>query len=265
MDVALDDDHLRLARDAGQPQAGRHLAGVHGATGRQGRLLGVLDDQEAERPGVAQRLTHHLGAGDRLHAIGKRHRASFVEHAHLGQLLALQSPGHGAVGIDLGQAEQAGAPGDELDHRHIVDHRKCIGQANHRRDAAGGSRSAGRGQRALVLLARLTELHADVDQAGGEALSPAIDHLGVIGNRAGYDPRAEVGDALAVGEQAADEVEPGGGIEQTGVEVGNPGLGWSAPAPRHRAHRSRRRHRRPRCRPRPSPFGQMLCRSTPEG
>ena len=48
-----------------------------------------------------------------------------------------------------------------------------------RGDAAGRGRPAAARERLLVLLARLAQLHAHVDQAGRQAEAAAVDDLGI--------------------------------------------------------------------------------------
>ncbi len=206
--IALDHDDLGFAGNAGEAEPGRHFAGVHVAAGGEARLFRMLDDHQREGRGVLQRPAHDPGVGDGAHAVGEGDRAGLGEHAHFRQLAAFEALRHRGVGVDLGEAEQPRAPGDELDHRHVVDDRLRVGQADHRRDPAGGRRPPARSERALVLLARLAQLDADVDQPGTEAVAVAVDHFGAFGHAFGEQVRADRGDQLALAQQAAGRVEP---------------------------------------------------------
>lgn len=80
---------------------------------------------------------------------------------------------------------------------------------------------AARGQRSLVLLARLAQLDPHVDQAGAQALAAAVDDLDIGRERIGPDVRAEIGDLFTRGDQASRLIKAAGRVEQAGVEVGN--------------------------------------------
>ena len=190
--VALDHNHFRLLRDSEQAQPRRRFAGVHDAIGGEARFFRVLDDHQPEGRGVAHGPAHGLGVGDGAFAVGKGDGAGFGQQPHLGQLLALQALGHGAVGIDLGQAQLARPPGDELDLRHIVDDQFRGRQADHRRHA---TRDGGFHRRRQV-----AELDPYVDQSRGQALAMAIDDPGAFGRFLFRHPVAEIGDGLAVGQ-----------------------------------------------------------------
>ena len=71
-----------------------------------------------------------------------------------------------AVGIDAHLGLVAGAAGDEIDQRDVVDHRIGVGHHDDRGDAAGRRRLAGRGDGLAVLGAGLADEDAHVDQAG---------------------------------------------------------------------------------------------------
>ena len=72
----------------------------------------------------------------------------------------------------------AGAPGDEIDQRDVVDHRIGVGHGDDGGDAAGRRGLAGRGERLAMLAARLADEDAHVDQARRHDRAPAVDDLG---------------------------------------------------------------------------------------
>jgi len=101
---------------------------VHGAVAGQRRILRVLHDHQPEALGVAQRAPHHAAAGDRLGAVGEAEGSGLGQQAHLRQLLAADAAGDGTVAFDVDAPGFLGAPGDELDDRHVVDDRAGVGQ-----------------------------------------------------------------------------------------------------------------------------------------
>ena len=109
-----------------------------------------------------------------MQAVGKGQGASLAQQAHLDQLLALQALGHGAIDENLDQFHLAGTAGDELDHGHVVDDRAGVRQSYQRGDTARGRSAGDAVQRLLMLLARLAELGAHVDQTGGQTMAVAI-------------------------------------------------------------------------------------------
>ncbi len=219
-DVAFDHDRLCQRRNAGKAQTRRRFAGVHHAALRQRRLFRMLHDEEAEGAGIVERAAHDHGVGDGMHAIGEGDGAGLRQHAHFGEFRALHALGHGAVAVDLGEAVLACASGDELDRRHVVDDRLCVGQADHRGDAAGNRGASRRGQCFLMFETGLAGMHADVDQAGGETGPLAVDHLGALGFTLGEEAGAGLDDLFAVGQHAARRVDAAGRVEQARVDVG---------------------------------------------
>ena len=176
--VALDHDHLGGRRDRGQAEPRRDLAFGHRAAGGEARLLRVLHHQQVEGARVGQRAAHHHRIGDGIAGVGEGERAGGGEQAELGELAALQPLGRGGIGADAGEADIARAPGDELDQRHVVDHRLGVGQRHHGGDAAGHRRGRAGLHRFLVLGAGLAQLDPHVDEARREAGAGAIDDLG---------------------------------------------------------------------------------------
>ena len=98
------------------------------------------------------------------------------------------------------QLDLAGAAGDELDQRGVVERRLVVGQQHQRGDAADRRGGAGARQRLLVLLAGLAGMDARVDQAGREIEAAAVDRLDAVGRARREQVGAVVGD-LAVADQ----------------------------------------------------------------
>ena len=90
-----------------------------------------------------------------------------------------QALGHGRHGVDIDERGVARAPEDEIDQRHVVDHRIGVGHADDGGDAAGGGGAARRGKRLAMLVAGLAGEHHHVDQAGSEHAAAAVDDLGI--------------------------------------------------------------------------------------
>ena len=96
-EVALDHDDLGIGGNGGDAEAGRDLALGHRAVAGERRVFRMLDDQQAEAFGVAQRTAHHQAAGDRPGRVREAERAGLGEQAHLGHLFALEAARDRAV------------------------------------------------------------------------------------------------------------------------------------------------------------------------
>ena len=177
--VALDHGDLGLARDAGKPQPCRHLAFVHDAMADQVGVGGVLHDQRAEVAAIGQRPAHDRGVHHRAATVGEADRAGILEEAELGHLAAAQPLGQRGGGIDAHLGLVAGASGDEIDQRDVVDDRVGVGHGDDGGDAAGGRRLSGGSEGLAVLGAGLADEDAHVDQARRDDGAAAVDHLGV--------------------------------------------------------------------------------------
>ncbi len=81
--------------------------------------------------------------------------------------------------MDVDEGGVARAPQDEIDQRHVVDHRVGIGHADDGGDAAGGGGPARRGQRLAMLVAGLAGKDHHVDEAGRKHAAAAVDDLGI--------------------------------------------------------------------------------------
>ncbi len=206
----------------------------------------------AEGLGIGERAAHDAGVRHGLQPVGKGKHAALGEQAHLHQILALQALGDGAVAIDLGAPRLARAPGDELDRGHVVDDRLGIRQADHAGDAAGRRRLGAAGDGLHMLLARLAQLDAHVDQPRRQALMLAADDLGAFRQAVAAHRRPDLGDAPVDGEKPAQFFPAAGRIQQPRAEQGE-----GAPSGCHRRRHSREagasaRRGRPCARQRPS-------------
>ena len=181
----------------------------------------MLQDERPEAARIAERAAHHPRIGHRPQSVGEAERPRLLEQPHLGQVLAAAAARDRAVGEDLDQLHLARPPRDELDHGDIVDHRIGVRQAHQRGDAArrGGTAAALDGL--LVLFARLAQLHAHVDEARRQAAPAAVDRLHALGRTADEQARADIDDPLAFDEQSPRRVQPGAGIQQPRVQIGD--------------------------------------------
>jgi hypothetical protein len=72
-----------------------------------------------------------------------------------------------------------------------------------------------------VLLARLAELHAHVDEAGRQDFAAAIHALAIERRRVLEQGGAEIANEAALGDERALDVGARGGIDNTGVDIGD--------------------------------------------
>ena len=83
VDVAGNHDVLGGVGDALYAQTIGYPALVHRAAVEQLRLFAVVDDGQAHRGAVAERLAHDIGIGDRVAVVAEAHCARLGEFAHL--------------------------------------------------------------------------------------------------------------------------------------------------------------------------------------
>jgi hypothetical protein len=101
-------------------------------------------------------------------AVGEGHGARVHQEAdlhHLAPLPALRQGGHGE---DADRGRLLGAAHDEFERLGAVDGGGGVGAGDHGGDPAGGGGEAGGAEAFLVALSGFGDLHADVDDAGGE-------------------------------------------------------------------------------------------------
>ena len=88
--IALDDDGFGDGGDAGKAEAGCKFAFVHHAARERG-FLRMLNDQRAEMRRIGHGAAHHLGACQRLVAIGEGDRACIAQQPDFSHLFAVEA------------------------------------------------------------------------------------------------------------------------------------------------------------------------------
>ena len=120
----------------------------------------------------------------------------------------------------LASFDLAGAAGDELDQRGVVERRLVVGQQHQRGDAAHRGGGAGARQGLLVLLAGLAGVDARIDQARREIEAAAVDRLDAVGRARGEQVGPEVGDLAVADQHGAAILRVARRIDDAGVDVG---------------------------------------------
>jgi len=147
----------------------------HGTLGERSHFA-VLSEHDAQRLRVLQRSTHQLRVLYAVAVVGEQVHAGRRQLAVGGELLAGTADGDAARRQHLAQPGLAALGANEVDHGHAV---LCGVGVGHRDD--GGEPSEGRcsasGLDGLRLfLARLAEVHVQVDEAGGDDALRGIEH-----------------------------------------------------------------------------------------
>ena len=99
---------------AAQSEPERRGPEVHGASGSNPRVLGVLDDGDAELASRSQRVAHQVVLEDGLAIVADRDCSCLLQRGKVGELLALTSDGCGGDGkqaddsLTLGSLHPAG-------------------------------------------------------------------------------------------------------------------------------------------------------------
>ena len=214
-EITLDHDDLCCRSNPGQAEPCRDLAFVDLAGAAEARLFGMLQHQKIEAAGIGEHPAHDERIGDRLDPVGKAERAIRRQEAHLGQLAPLEPLGRCGVGVDFGELDLAGAAGEELDDRDIIDRRIGVRQGDHRRHTTRRGGAPAALDRFQVLRTRLAQLHPHIDEPRRQAQPLGHHRLGIA--RRSREVAADGGDPLALDQEIARCVEPACGVEQPGA------------------------------------------------
>ncbi len=168
------------------------------------------DHQRAAGPRIGQRARQDLGVRHDMIAIGEGHGARIHQEADFRHFTPSAPLGQCGHGQDVHSGIGLCAPGDEFQGFGRVDGGCGVGARDDRGHPARRGRAARGGVGFLVPLARLADLDADIDDAGGEALAAAVDDA----------VRAFLGrdDCSVLNPQIARAVG-------TGVRIDQPGIG----------------------------------------
>src|SRR5262249_47585590 len=129
-----------------------------------------------------QRVLHGAPVQARVHdaaaVVGEGDAARFGELRQLGQLLAAQAARDGADGVDAHHALDLRLGADVVGDRAVVVHGVRVRQAAYGGEPArsGGPRTGCHGL--LVFVARLAQVHVDIDEARADDLAARVDDLG---------------------------------------------------------------------------------------
>ena len=195
--VAGDRGRLGDRGVAADAELGRDGALVHVAAARERAVLAVQRERDAERAGVLEGAPQEPGALDGAAVVREAGGAEVGEHAHLGQLGALEPARDGRHEADRHAGLERRALEEGLEQRGRVEHGVRVRHREHGAVAAGGGRGRAGREVLLVLLARRAQVDVRVDEAGEHGQALAVDDL-----RAGG--RVEIG-AERRDEAVADE------------------------------------------------------------
>ena len=175
--VARDNDLFSGRGDAAQPQPRGHLALVHAPAPGQVRILAVGNHRQVESGGILQPQAHHLGVGDRMAVIRQCHAPGVTQVAGLGQFAALQAASQRADRHHLDHPLGGRLLAYRTRHCGAIIDRPRVGHTGHGGKAAGSRGSRTGGDRFLVLLAGLAQMHMHIDQARTHHEPTRIQHL----------------------------------------------------------------------------------------
>ena len=130
----------------------------------------------------------------------------------VGELFAVQVLGRSRGHEQIDALNPPGLAGLELDLVRGVEAGLGVGHHDRGADSPGQSRRGARLGGLLVLKARLTEVHLDVDQARQGPQALAIHVAGVVRNRGGFQ-----GDALRRHQKIGDAIDAGLRIDHAGT------------------------------------------------
>ncbi len=142
----------------------------------------MVDDWHTEHAGVLERAAHQKRRRHGTAIVGERHAAGSFLFAELGELLPFRAERHCADRIHARQSRFGGFLEDELGDAGVVVDRFGVRHAGDGGESAGDGRSRAGGDRLLVFLTRLAQVHVNIDQPRRD--HPAardLEHLGAIG------------------------------------------------------------------------------------
>ncbi len=214
--------------------SGRGPALVHDAFALEIRILGVLDDGDAQGAGQLERAPHDLGVPDRLPVVGHGDRAGLDQILDLGQLLAHLPARDRGDGMDPRVTRFPGAPDHPLDARPIVEGRRGVRHAGHRGEPAA-RRGTGPGlDGLLLLLARLAQMNVDVHEPRADDRPRDLYHLRrAVPAHVGGRVLAPSGNTAVRDPEILDAVDAARGVEDptaADAERVRHGFSWSPAA-----------------------------------
>ncbi len=197
-DVAAGGDRLGDAGNALEPERGGHRAFVDDAFALQRRVLAVFDERHAEHPGVLHGAAGQQRRRDGMAVVADGDAAGLLQFGDVGQLLAFLPARHRPNRVDARQGGVGGLLQDELGDAGVVVDRLGVGHAGHGREATGDGRSHAGGDRLLVLLSGLAQVHVHVDETRTDhERRRQRHHLAAVGQPDGQIA-ADLGDDSAV-------------------------------------------------------------------
>ena len=204
---------------AGQAAQAGEFARRDRRTRAQAWVLRMADHQRAQAARIGQGAGQNLAVGHHMVGIGKGNRPGIQQKADFRHLAPLTALGQGGHVADAHRAGFGRAAGDEFQRFGRVDGRRGVGAGDDRGHTPCRRRQRGRAEGFAVPLARLADLHAQIDNAGGKALTAAVNHLGRL-----WRSTVARRDQTVRNGQAACRIGQGFGVDQAGIcEVQNHG------------------------------------------
>ena len=172
-------------------------------------VLAVLDHRHVEHARVLERAARQQRRRHRMTIVGDCDAAGGAQLGDVGELLAFLSARDRADRIHASEARFRGAAQDQLGDAGVIVHRRRIGHARDRGEAAGDRGRRAGGDRLLVLLPRLAQMDVHVDQAGTDHQPRRHVHDFAAIRQADRQIAPDARDAIAVDEQIERAVEAG--------------------------------------------------------
>ena len=175
----------------------------------------MLDDAQAAARGVDQHFAHDAVFEDGVAVVGHGDCAGSFERRVVVENFAFERARRGADGEDPYRGAAFGSLHPARDLRRIVG-RHGVGHGGDRGESAGCCRSSPGGDGFLVALARLAQVHVDIDEAGGDGEPLCIEDLGVW-SRLQFARRGDLADPAVFEQDVFGSVDAGGRVDQMPV------------------------------------------------
>ena len=174
--VAIDDGRFGGRRHAAQSQTETRRSRVHRAILGDARIFRVLHHRKIQLGAEAQRHAHHVIVENRLAVVGDGDRSGALQGAEIGERSAPAAARGGCDRKDVDHRPALGIPQPRHPLRRI-DHGRGVGHGANRSESSGGSRGRSAGDGLFVTLARLAQVHVQVDEAGRDDQSARVELL----------------------------------------------------------------------------------------
>ena len=175
----------------------------------------MRDDQRVERFGIGQCAVEDLGICNNAVTVGEPHGACVLKKSNFRHFAPCAAFGQGGHWQDVDRRILIRARCDELKRLRRINRWQGVRPRHDGRHTTRCSCKPGRAEAFLMTFPRFADLHANVDDTGGEAFAFAVDNL-CFGNF-GVCSFQNLGNLAILNNQRPELIGQGNGINQPRV------------------------------------------------